>query len=264
MDTQIYHIAVLSNPGNPALNFLPQITNLTFHIYDSNIDQCHFKECSGLVIIPPFDIKTLETIWNEKCHNVKWVHTFSAGVDFISSFITNYLLNNNRILLTNGRGAFSSSLAEYIITSALYFNKQITKLQNNKLNKKWDKFTMSTLKGKTMGFIGYGDIAKSAAKIAKLSFDMKIAVYRKDPSKFTNEVNTSNIVDYIYTDSNDIFATSDFVVCTLPSTSETINFCSINEFELMKSNSVFISCGRYTAINYITFIFEYVMFLYDA
>ena len=47
--------------------------------------------------------------------------------------------------LTNGRGAFSASLAEYAITAALHFTKQVPRCMRNHEDKLWDKFEMSML-----------------------------------------------------------------------------------------------------------------------
>lgn len=127
------------------------------------------------------------------------------------------------------------------MASALHFNKQVCRLQSNRAEAKWDRFTMATLKGKTMGFIGYGDIAKSAAAMAKGAFGMSVAVYRRNAAKFAQE--EAGLVDAICDTSEAVFATSDFVVCTLPGTEATSNFCSA-QFEIMKPHSVFISCGR--------------------
>ena len=45
------------------------------------------------------------------------------------------------------------SLAEYVMAAALHFNKQIPRCQKNREEKKWDKFVMDTLDGKTIGFL---------------------------------------------------------------------------------------------------------------
>ena len=42
---------------------------------------------------------------------------------------------------------------------------------------------MPVLKGKTMGFIGFGHIAQHTARLAKHGFGMKILAVRRDPSK---------------------------------------------------------------------------------
>jgi sodium/hydrogen exchanger 8 len=45
------------------------------------------------------------------------------------------------------------SLAEYAMAAALHFNKQIPRCQQNRKEKRWDKFVMDTLDGKTIGFL---------------------------------------------------------------------------------------------------------------
>merc|ERR1712039_460999 len=46
-----------------------------------------------------------------------------------------------------------------------------------------------------------------------------------------------------------LFAESDFVVCSLPATSGTHNFCSTAQFSVMKPSAVFISIGRGSAVD---------------
>merc|ERR1712232_279042 len=113
-----------------------------------------------------------------KCPNVKWVHSLFAGVDALAPFIKETLSNRPDVTLTNGKGAFSSSLAEYVLSSALYFNKQVRRCQANRATKQWDKFVMPELKGKTMGFCGFGHIGQTTAKLAK-AFGMEVLALRR-------------------------------------------------------------------------------------
>jgi phosphoglycerate dehydrogenase-like enzyme len=240
-------IAILSALDNPALAAIPRSSSVVDFVVVSDREGClqlgeQNIRPAALVIIPPFRQSLVDEVWDTAFGDVRWVHTFSAGVDFIADLTERRLLDRPDVLLTNGRGAFSSSLAEYIIASAMHFNKQICRLQKNRSEAKWEKFVMHTLKGKKMGFIGYGDIAKSAATIAKNAFGMDISVYRRNIAKFETEAGAS-IVDEICDTSEAVFSTSDFVVCTLPGTPATANFCS-SQFALMKPNAVFISCGR--------------------
>ncbi|KAH8064195.1 hypothetical protein JL721_8338 [Aureococcus anophagefferens] len=89
-----------------------------------------------------------------------WVHSFSAGVDGLAPFLASEALAARPTPLSNGRGAFSSSLAEYVLAAALHFNKQLPRCARNRDAKRWDAFTMDVLAGKTMGFVGWGHIAK--------------------------------------------------------------------------------------------------------
>jgi len=240
-----FHVAVVGEKGSAALNCIPSVENVKFHIVSELDDFSKLPvDVQSVVVVQPFDIKTLINGWSKAPfqENVKFLHSFFAGVDQLEPFITKSLAEKENILLTNGRGAFSASLAEYIMTSCLFFNKKISTLQANKKDRNWDKFTMPVLRNKTIGFVGFGDIAKTTAKIAKESFSMKIAAYRKNPEK------TDVLIDKLYLDSNELFQNSDFVVCTLPGTSETRNFCSA-QFSKMKPGSVFISCGRGSAVD---------------
>ena len=88
------------------------------------------------------------------------MHGFYAGVDAMGQFVRE--LEASDVPLTNGRGAFSASLAEYAITAALHFTKQVPRCMRNREDKVWDKFEMSMLRGKTLGLVGYGDIAKAS------------------------------------------------------------------------------------------------------
>eukprot|EP00516_Mucochytrium_quahogii_P004288 CAMPEP_0203747700 /NCGR_PEP_ID=MMETSP0098-20131031/2777_1 /ASSEMBLY_ACC=CAM_ASM_000208 /TAXON_ID=96639 /ORGANISM=" , Strain NY0313808BC1" /LENGTH=334 /DNA_ID=CAMNT_0050636207 /DNA_START=196 /DNA_END=1200 /DNA_ORIENTATION=- len=236
------YVGVFGTRGDPVLNKLPSVDNTEFFVGHDASDFANFAHADklrGLIVMPPTDNDALIDTW-ERClkGKVEWVHMFAAGVDSIAPF-TNKCLVPDDITLTNGRGAFSSSLGEYILAAALYFNKKMVLCQEHRKQKLWERFTMPTLKGKTMGFVGFGDIAKSAAKIARDGFGMKIAVYRRDPSKMKE-----GEADVVYQDKLDLFRESDFVVCSLPGTLSTNKFCCRESFQSMKRGSVFISCGR--------------------
>lgn len=62
-------------------------------------------------------------------------------------FGTFAVLTNESVLLAQ------ESLAEFAMAAALHFNKQIPRCQDNRRNRKWDKFVMDTLDGKTIGFL---------------------------------------------------------------------------------------------------------------
>ena len=99
---------------------------------------------------------------------ISWVHSFSAGVDGIADVIRERLCNSE-VGLSNGRGAFSSSLAEYAVAAMLHFNKQLTRCEGNRRKRKWDKFVMPVVAGKTMGLVGfeYGYMADNSWRTAQ-------------------------------------------------------------------------------------------------
>lgn len=119
---------------------------------------------------------TLGPIINEMPFLV-WIHSITAGVD---SMMCPEMKNVPDLVITNAKGIYSSSLAEYVIGACLYFAKDMGRLNRQKAASDWTKFNMKELAGKTMGIVGYGDIGKKCARAAK-AFGMNIIALRRHP-----------------------------------------------------------------------------------
>lgn len=88
---------------------------------------------------------------------------------------------------TCAKGAYSDSLAEFVIFGCLYFNK-LTPLYN-KLRKQheWKKVPVGMVEGYTMGILGYGDIGVHCARLAKNGFNMTIKAFKRDPTSLNEQ-----------------------------------------------------------------------------
>lgn len=178
----------------------------------------------------------------------KWVHSYFAGVDGIKPLIDNVLIPRN-ITLTNARGAYSHSLAEYCMMCMLYFNKQVPRLQSTNSARNWDSFQMMELRGKTLCLIGYGHISKATAQMAKV-FGMNITAVRRGASNLDGD----GLASKIYSSSEPdwyikALPEADFVLSTLPGTADTHHFLSKREFTVFKEGGILISIGRGRVIN---------------
>lgn len=91
---------------------------------------------------------------------IEWVHCRSAGIDFIESDELVQCTENRPIMVTNAKGQFSSSLAEYTMLACSYFAKDLPRIMKNQQAKNWEKFNVEELRGKTLGVVGYGDIGR--------------------------------------------------------------------------------------------------------
>ena len=175
----------------------------------------------------------------------QWVHSFPAGVDGLSGFLASEALQSRTVPVTNGKGAFSSSLAEYVIAAILHFTKQVPRCMKNQEAKRWDPFVMDVVQGKTVGFVGYGHIAQQSAVLCK-ALGMRIIACRRGSGGEDVVVPSQT---YAPDQRLKLFEASDFVVCSLPGTSHTQNFCGVDEFKAMKSTGVFVSLGRGAAVD---------------
>ena len=197
----------------------------------------------ALVWVPGIDAAEVTTAFETL--KPRWVHSFPAGVDGLSGFLSSNALQSRTVPVTNGKGAFSSSLAEYVIAAIMHFTKQIPRCLTNQKEKRWDPFVMDVVQGTTVGFVGYGHIAQQTAVLCK-ALGMRIIACRR--SEGGNDVVVPSKT-YAPDQRLKLFEESDYVVCSLPGTAQTLNFCGAPEFGAMKSTGVFVSLGRGAAVD---------------
>eukprot|EP00900_Chrysochromulina_parva_P017198 jgi/Chrpa1/2547/Chrysochromulina_OHIO_Genome00013822-RA len=210
-------------------------------------------DAEALLWIPPGSPAVLrELVRGGHLPNLKWVHGFYAGIDPIAAFAREELVPA-KVPLSNGRGAFSSSLAEWSICAAMHFIKQIPRCMANRRARKWDKFVMGELRGLTLGLLGSGDIATATARLGK-AFGMRTVALRRNARK----PDTSGCFDLILgpydgpvlpAHKKALFEQCHVVVCTLPGTPETFHFVGAREFDAMLPGAVFVSLGRGVAVD---------------
>jgi phosphoglycerate dehydrogenase-like enzyme len=163
-------------------------------------------------------------------YHLDWIHSITAGIDHL---LCPEITQLQGVTITNAKGIYSSSLAEYVMAACSYFNKDIPRLIQNKNDKKWDRFTVGELKGKCLGIIGYGDIGSATARLAN-AYGMKVLALRKRPELSTDD----HWVDRVYgiDGLSTVMAESDFLVVALALTKDTIHF--IKEKHLKRYNFI--------------------------
>jgi phosphoglycerate dehydrogenase-like enzyme len=175
-------------------------------------------------------------VW-KRAKNVRWVHSLSAGVEklLIPEFV------ESPVPLTNARGVFKRPLAEFVVLGMLYFFKHVRRLVENQRNHRWDDFLVDWLPGKVMGVVGYGEIGRECATLAK-ALGVKIYATRRKP-----ELSSSDpILDRVFrvTDLREMLKQVDVVVAAAPLTPATRHMLSGPEFDVMKPSAIVMNVGR--------------------
>ncbi len=172
--------------------------------------------------------------------NLRWVHSTMDGVDGILAD----KIKNSDIILTNAKGAFSHSLAEYVMFGLLYFSKHIPYFNEKKLKHEWAPIDVNFLSQATVGIIGYGDIGYRAAKMLKKSVNPTIYACCKNMSDITEK--QMSVCDLVVDAHSyeDVLRVSDFVVGVLPKTQHTVGYFDARKFQMMKKSAVFMNIGR--------------------
>jgi phosphoglycerate dehydrogenase-like enzyme len=173
----------------------------------------------------------------EVAEKLKWVHSMSAGVEKILF----PAFSNSTVPLTNARGVFKRSLAEFVVLGMLYFTKRVRRLVENQRANKWDNFSTEFINNKVMGIVGYGEIGRECALLAK-PLGVKIYATRRNPERSAKD----ELLDKIYPADKlyDMLSEIDFLVAAAPLTPETHHMISSKAFGAMKPEAIVMNVGR--------------------
>lgn len=177
-----------------------------------------------------------EEVW-KRAPRLKWVHSLAAGVDkvLVGGFI------ESPVPLTNARGVFKRPLAEFAILGMLYFYKHVRRLVESQRAHRWDDFLVDWLPGKVMGIVGYGEIGRECALLAK-ALGVKIHATRRKPELSKEDP----LLDRIFpaTGLKDMLREVDVMLAAAPLTPATRHMISDAEFHVMKPGAIAINVGR--------------------
>lgn len=183
----------------------------------------------------------LRDIW-PIAKKLRWIHSMSAGVEQIL-FPD---LSNSDIPMTNARGVFKRSLAEFALLGMLYFAKSVPRLHEQKQAHKWETFLVDWMPERNVGIVGYGEIGRECAILAK-AVGARILATRRRPGMMSDDA----VLDQAYPldGLHAMLRESDYVIAAAPNTPETRHMISDPEFRAMKNSAIIINVGRGVVID---------------
>ena len=168
---------------------------------------------------------------------VRWIHARSAGLDRV--LVPEVVAHPAR--LTNGRGAFSPALAEFVLAALLFFAKDLRRLVAQQAAGAWEPFDTERLEGRTVGIVGYGDIGRAvASRLRPLGVEILATRRRPELSARDPLVKETLPPERLL----ELMARSDDVVVTLPLTPETHRLVGRDAIAAMKRTAVLVNVGR--------------------
>jgi glyoxylate/hydroxypyruvate reductase A len=176
--------------------------------------------------------------------NLKWMQSPSAGV---GQWVEQTGFSELNIPLTTASGIHATPLAEFVMMSMLWFVKDAPRMIKEKQRRHWERYAGSTLKGKTVAVISLGSIGKEVARIAK-SFGMHVIGTKRNVEGFDPAcLNAERL--YPVSDLKPMLSRADFVVISVPQTSETIGLIGGAELSSMKPGAVLVNIARGSIVN---------------
>lgn len=171
---------------------------------------------------------------------LRWVQVPSAGVDryLYPEFL------DSQVILTSSSGVHRMPISEMIFAMMLALAKRLHQFMRFQMEAKWNWLAPDELAGKTIGILGLGNVGMETASKAKC-FGMKVLALKK------KQIRRPSYVDEILgpEDLNCLLRESDYVVVTVPLTSETYHMISEEELKLMKPSAYVINIARGAVID---------------
>ena len=172
---------------------------------------------------------------------LRWVQSYSAGVERILHLSGSTYLRDSDIILTNNQVVQGPEIADHALAMLLAFTRQIPKYIANREQALWQGGNqgLTELKDKTAVVIGVGGIGSNVA-IRAWAFGMN--VIGVDPEDFPMNPIVKRYVKPDQLDS--VLPEADVVFVSAPDTEMSHKMMGPSQFNLMKQNSYFICVSR--------------------
>jgi glycerate dehydrogenase len=186
--------------------------------------------------------KLLDSDALKLCKNLKLICVAATGVNNVDVEAA----SGRGVKVCNVRAYATASVAQHVFSLILSLNRHLSSYSDSFTNGDWthsDYFChfglpISDLENKTLGIVGYGELGRSVAEIAK-SFGMQVLIAKRDEND-TRE----NRVDLSF-----LLKTSDVVSLHCPLTADNYHMIGVDELAMMKSDAIIINTARGGLIN---------------
>ena len=172
---------------------------------------------------------------------LRWVQSWSAGVENQLFLSGNTLMRDSAIVLTNNRIVEGPELADHALAMLLTLTRQLPRFMANQSKETWQAGSQGilVLKDKTAVVIGVGG---AGFNIATRAWAFGMTVIGVDPEDYPM---TPIIKKYVKPDQLDeVLPEADVVFVSAPHTEQSRHMMGKKQFELMKQGSYFVAVSR--------------------
>lgn len=168
-----------------------------------------------------------------KAEGLRWLHSFSAGVD--NPFFQ--ILIDRGVRLTTSSGAHAVPIAHTVMLYALALSRDLTGWLKDQAAKTWAPRDIEDLQGQTLGVVGLGPIGLEVARLGS-AFGMRVIGVRRTPRG--DEPCETWPIDRI----DDLWPEVDVLVLAVPLTDETRKLVDSRALGRMKRGARLINVAR--------------------
>jgi len=176
---------------------------------------------------------TLATNLDQLVPRVRWVHSFSTGVDSLPEAAF------KAEVLTCSRGAGAVPISEFVLAAMLAFEKNMPDVWIHEVPENWNFGVgpLGGLYGRSVGIIGFGGIGEAVARRA-LAFGMEVSAFRRTSTP--SSVEGVRMVSSL----DELLRSSDHVVVAAPYTPRTHHLLDASAFGQMRDGVHLVNIAR--------------------
>lgn len=166
--------------------------------------------------------------------NLRVIARFGVGVDNIDLAAA----KARGIQVTNARGANADAVAELAIGGMLAILRNFPALDRSTRAGRWVRFVGHTLRGRVLGLVGFGAIARYVAKLAR-AFDAEVVAFDSFPDEAA-----ARALGVRFVPLDELLSASDIVSLHVPATPETKNLICAKTLSRMKYGAILVNTAR--------------------
>lgn len=166
---------------------------------------------------------------------LRWVHIASAGVDPVLF----PALRNSDVVLTNSRGVFDDSIAEYVLGMILTFAKDFARSIDLQRQGRWLHRETERIAGKHVLVVGTGPIGRAIAAMLR-AVGMRVSGMGRRAREGDPDFGTVHPAAELARHLSEM----DYVVAVAPLTEQTKGMFDAEAFAAMKPGARFVNVGR--------------------
>lgn len=232
-------ILVLTAPGEdelPGLELLPRDV-VVRTVSDEQALAGALPE-ADILVVTDFRTGLLEPCWPSR-HRIRWVHAASAGVDVLMF----PALWDSDIPITNARGVFDRSIADYVLGAVLLFAKDFVGNLRYQRERQWRHRDTERIDGRQVLVVGAGSIGGEVSMLLRAVGMTVTGVARS--AREDDRFDRVEAADSLHA----LLPAADFVVITAPLTESTHGLFDRRAFAAMKPDARLINVGRGPIVN---------------
>ena len=244
MDEKNLKISIYTSPLHLSLHDPPIMDRIRSRYPRVAVD-IHTDEDSFLDGLPESDVALLQKEISEEISQrmeplitasgrPRWIHWGYSGINRLAPLKPLH----GRLLITTSKGLCSYMIADYVIMAIHMLHREFPSLMRNQMNRVWKQGPYLSVRGKTLGIIGLGNIGKDVARKAVV-FGMRVIGMAR------REVSIENVDKmFLSRGLREFLGESDIVLISVPLTSKTRGLMGEKELGWMKPRSYLINVAR--------------------